>query len=760
MKQDERIVNEDMEALNLGNLNTVEFDLHLPAYGENGSHITWESSDTRYIKRTGRVIQPRDGRGKRVVTLTGTFQYGDVMKTKSYSITVLEANTSFEVSHIYPIVVKGRTNCVISLPGNAIVDTTDHEVLSHTIDWKGQDEVQYELAGTYEVCGVLLHSPIEVKATIHVSDTYEVEHLRQDVILHPLDESGKLSFSSSFYQSQEEMKAYLLSLDDDQMLYNFRYTCGLDVQGAQPMIGWDTLDSNLRGHTTGHYLSALALCYRATKDRRLLEKADYMIHSLRLCQEAFATLPNFHPGYLGGFDESQFDLLEELTRYPKIWAPYYTLHKIFAGVLDCFEILHMEEALTIAKDLGDWTYERLRKVGKPILKKMWGIYIAGEYGGMNESLAKLYTLTNEQRYLETAKMFDNDRLYIPMEQNVDALCGIHVNQHIPQILGVLEIYKGNQEKKYFSIANNFWNLVVKHHIYSNGGIGEGEIFHAPDAIAVMIDDNTAETCATYNMLKLTRELYCYHPDVKYMDYYERAMINHILASRYRSISGANTYFLPLEPGSKKSYEDENNCCHGTGMENHFKYMEAIFFHHEEDVYINLYLNAQLQWHRNVKIEMQCDEQKPEDVQIHIHGDYQGSLYLRIPYWTKDVHIKRNQQSVPAVIQHGYAVLSNIAKDEIIDVHFTCHFFVEETNDDASIVSLHYGPYVLAALSDEQEYIRVSFNEKTLQEQIQRCDETLTFYDTINQLTYRPLYQMQEERYHVYMKKEKENERNH
>lgn len=760
MKQDERIVNEDMEALNLGNLNTVEFDLHLPTYGENGSHITWESSDTRYIKRTGRVIQPRDGRGKRVVTLTGTFQYGEVTKTKSYSITVLEANTSFEVSRIYPIVVEGRCNRVITLPGNAIVDTSDHEVLSHTIDWQGKEEVQYAQAGTYEVCGVLLHSPIEVKAQVHVSDTYEVERLRQTPILHTLDEETILSSGSSFYQAQEEMKAYLLSKDDDQMLYNFRYTCGLDVQGAQPMIGWDTLDSNLRGHTTGHYLSALAVGYRATKDERLLRKAEYMVHSLHLCQEAFAELPNFHPGYLGGFDETQFDLLEELTRYPKIWAPYYTLHKILAGLLDCFEILHIEEALTIAIGLGNWTYERLSQVAKPTLKKMWGIYIAGEYGGMNESLAKLYQITKDVRYLETAKMFDNDRLCVPMAQNVDALCGIHVNQHIPQILGELEIYKGNQEKKYFSIADNFWNLVVKHHIYTNGGIGEGEIFHAPDAIAAMIDDNTAETCATYNMLKLTRELYCYDADVKYMDYYERAMINHILASRYRCIPGANTYFLPLEPGSKKSYEDENSCCHGTGMENHFKYIEAIFFHREEDVYINLFLNAQLQWKEHARIDIDCDEQKPEDVCIQIHGSYQGNVYIRIPYWTNDVHIERNQKPVHVIQKYGYAVLSDIQKNEIIDLHFTCSLFLEATNDDASIISLHYGPYVLAALSDEQEYIRVHLEEETLQEQIQRCDETLTFYDTINHLTYRPLYQMQEDHYHVYMKKEKENEGNH
>jgi DUF1680 family protein len=301
-----------------------------------------------------------------------------------------------------------------------------------------------------------------------------------------------------------------------------------------------------------------------------------MIAELNRVQQAFTANQDIHDGFLSAYSEKQFDLLEKFKPYPEIWAPYYTLHKIFAGLLDSYRIAGIDQALTIADKLGDWVYKRLSKLSHEHLKKMWGMYIAGEFGGMNGSLAELYTYTRKETHLQAAKFFDNDRLFFPMEQKIDALGSLHANQHIPQVIGAMKIFSATKEKKYYTIASFFWHSVVQAHLYTIGGTGEGEMFRQPYKIGTYLSDNTAETCASYNMLKLTKALYAYDPDVTYMDYYERAMFNHILSTTDHEGLGASTYFMPTRPGGQKQFDDENSCCHGTGLENHFKYADAVY----------------------------------------------------------------------------------------------------------------------------------------------------------------------------------------
>ena len=235
---------------------------------------------------------------------------------------------------------------------------------------------------------------------------------------------------------------------------------------------------------------------------------------------------------------------------------------------------------------------------------MWDMYIAGEYGGMNESLARLYNLTEEQRYLDAAKLFDNTTFFDNLAENFDDITTRHANQHIPQIVGAMAEYEASGDTYYYDLAKNFWEMSVGRYAYSIGGVGRGENYRVPYELAGQIDsDKNCETCASYNKLKLTKELAQYDPDnAAYMDYYEQTLINHILASQNPvtsdSMHHGTTYMLPIGPGTQKTYGGDYNsftCCHGTGMENHVKYQEAAYFKSENALYVNLYLPSQLNW---------------------------------------------------------------------------------------------------------------------------------------------------------------------
>ena len=246
---------------------------------------------------------------------------------------------------------------------------------------------------------------------------------------------------SGFYDAQERMRRYLHRMDADQLLYNFRSAAGLPVKDAEPMFGWDAPECLLRGHTTGHFLSALAHCYHSCADERAKEKAEHMIEALRECQEAFPEKQGDRTGILKRLSGGTVRPSGRIYSLPAdLGASYYTLHKLFAGLLDCYELLGNSLALKIAEDLGDWTCRRLSRLPKDQRNRMWSMYIAGEFGGMNEVMARLFQITGEERYLECAAMFDNDRLFAPLLLGKDALGGMHANQHIPQVIGALEMY--------------------------------------------------------------------------------------------------------------------------------------------------------------------------------------------------------------------------------------------------------------------------------------------------------------------------------
>ncbi len=406
-----------------------------------------------------------------------------------------------------------------------------------------------------------------------------------------------------FRRKRDLMLEYARAYPADRILAVFRANAGLDTRGAQPPGGWETSDGNLRGHFGGHFLTLVAQAYADTREAALKTKLDYLVGVLGECQQALADHGSprpSHPGYLAAYPETQFILLESYTTYPTIWAPYYTCHKIMRGLLDAHTLTGNQQALTIAAKMGDWVHSRLSRLPQAQLERMWSIYIAGEYGGMNEVLADLYALTGRAEHLAAARFFDNTALLDACSENRDILDGRHANQHIPQFTGYLRLFDHTGEQEYDAAARNFWGMVVGSRTYSLGGTGQGEMFRARNAIATTLADNNAETCATYNMLKLSRQLFFHTPDAAYMDHYERGLTNHILASRrdVRSTGSPEvTYFVGMGPGVVRAYGNTGTCCGGTGMENHTKYQDSVYFRSADGnaLYVNLYLASTLRW---------------------------------------------------------------------------------------------------------------------------------------------------------------------
>lgn len=565
----------------------------------------------------------------------------------------------------------------------------------------------------------------------------------------------RLHPGSGFYDAQERMRRYLHRMDADQLLYNFRSAAGLPVKDAEPMFGWDAPECLLRGHTTGHFLSALAHCYHSCADETAKEKAEYMIEALRECQEAFPKNKGTGQGFLSGYLEEQFDLLEEYTPYPQIWAPYYTLHKLFAGLLDCYELLGNSLALKIAEDLGDWTCRRLSRLPKDQRNRMWSMYIAGEFGGMNEVMARLFQITGEERYLECAAMFDNDRLFAPLLLGKDALGGMHANQHIPQVIGALEMYMAGAGKRYRTIAERFWNYVVSGHAYAPGGVGESEMFHDRGKIGTLLTEKTQETCASYNMLKLTKGLYQLDPKASYMDYYERTLVNHILAVQEKEETGESTYFWPLAPGTRRIFEPENSCCHGTGMESPFRFRDAIYFQDGDTVYVNLYLPCTLEMpDGRLQIRQTQAEKDPEQIKIQVKGKIR-TLALRKPGWAKeDLEIcVQGNQADPIVDESGYIrIQADFEAGVEINVRFPYHPGLIRTPDKPELAAVQAGPYILAALSEEQEALQVPVDEENVETLLQRAEEGVEYF--LGDIRFIPLYRIDQERYHVYLHTEK------
>jgi DUF1680 family protein len=389
-----------------------------------------------------------------------------------------------------------------------------------------------------------------------------------------------------FMQAMERDLKYMLSLENDRLLHMFRVTAGLP-SSAQPYGGWEKADVELRGHTIGHFLSASALMFAATGDQRIKMKADAMVAGLAECQKALGAT-----GYLSAFPETFFDRVESVRQ---VWAPYYTIHKIMAGLLDMYAYGGNAQALEVVEGMARWVKSRTDKSDHFHMERVLNFT---EQGGMNEVLANLYSITGKAEYLATARRFDERHYTEPLSRSEDKMKGEHVNSFIPNIIGTAREYEMTGDPALYGIAAFFWNQVTGARSFVTGGTSDNEAWETdPFQIYDELGKNSHESCCTYNMLKLTRHLFSWGADAKYADYYERALWNGILPTQNPD-DAMMMYYVPMMPGMFRTFMkpyDSFWCCTGTGMENHAKYGDSIYFHDENGVFVNLFIASELNW---------------------------------------------------------------------------------------------------------------------------------------------------------------------
>ncbi|WP_436534773.1 beta-L-arabinofuranosidase domain-containing protein [Actinoplanes sp. HUAS TT8] len=426
-----------------------------------------------------------------------------------------------------------------------------------------------------------------------------------------------------------------------------------------------------------------------------------------------------HAGFLAAYPETQFIQLEQFVTYPAIWAPYYTCHKIMRGLLDAHTLTGNATALQIVRGMGDWVHSRLSVLPREQLDRMWGLYIAGEYGGMNEVMADLYALTGDEKFLRTARCFDNTALLASCVADTDALDGRHANQHIPQFLGYLRMFENGAERDYRTAARNFFGMVVPHRTYVHGGIGQGEVFRKRDAIAgTIVNTTNAESCAAYNMLKVARTLFLHAPAASLFDYYEKALVNQILGSRRDADSTTNplvTYMVPVGPGVRRDFGNIGTCCGGTGLENHTKYQDSIYFASPRGdvLYVNLYIPSTLEWKaRGLTVAQTGDYPRSESTTLTITGHGRLDLRLRVPSWATAgfaVKINGKDQRVRGCGADGYVSLTRTWRSgDRVEVAFPYRLHVEPALDDPTLQALMNGPIALIAKSSQPDYVSRSW----------------------------------------------------
>lgn len=595
--------------------------------------------------------------------------------------------------------------------------------------------------------------------------------------------------------NRDEALREICSWDVTQQLYNYRDTYGLSTEGYTKSDGWDSPDTKLKGHGSGHYMSAIAQAYAVAtnpEQKAILRKnITRMVNELRECQEktfvynkelkrnweardfapeaelremkgTWAAFDEYkkHPelygyGYINAIPAQHCALIEMYRAYNNsdwVWAPYYSVHKQLAGLIDITTYFDDKEicdkALLIAKDMGLWVWNRMHyrtyvkqdgtqdeRRAKPGNRyEMWDMYIAGEVGGMSESLARLSEMVSnpdeKAKLLEAANCFDAPKFYDPLSKNIDDIRTRHANQHIPMIIGALRSYKSNQKPYYYNLAENFWRLVQGRYMYAMGGVGNGEMFRQPYTQILSMATNGLqegeseaypdinETCCAYNLVKLSKDLNCYNPDnAQYLDYIERTLYNQIIGSlnpdQYQTC-----YQYAVGLNATKPFGNEtpqSTCCGGTGSENHTKYQQSAYFANDNTLWVGLYMPTTLHWkEKGVTIKQDCLWPAQHSAIKITEGEGNFTLKIRVPYWaTQGFSIKVNGKEVAKSYQPStYVELEQkhwkVGDVVEIDMPFSKHieYGADKLSSDVAsldgtplktswVGTLMYGPLVMA-----------------------------------------------------------------
>lgn len=669
--------------------------------------------------------------------------------------------------------------------------------------------------GTYTVTGRVAGTNLQPKAIVTIKNPAKTTTPTAKLDAFDLNKvslkANALGQPTKFVQNRDKFITTLAKTDPNSFLYMFRHAFGQkQPEGAKALGVWDSRDTKLRGHATGHYLTAIAQAYAGTGYDKTLQsnfaqKMDYMVNTLYELSQLSGNpkqpggphvsdprlVPvgpgkkdydsdlsdtairndywNWGKGFISAYPPDQFIMLERGAKYGgqknQVWAPYYTLHKIMAGLTDIYEVSGNKKALEIASNMGDWVYARLSNLPTDTLIKMWNTYIAGEFGGMNESMARLYRITNQPNHLKTAQLFDNIRVFFGdtqhshgLAKNVDLFRGLHANQHIPQVVGSVETYLASNNPEYYKIADNFWYKIVNDYMYSIGGVAgarnpaNAECFIGQPGTLYengFSGGGQNETCATYNMLKLTSGLFMLDQKTEFMDYYERSLYNHILASVAEN-TPANTYHVPLKPGSIKQFGNPNmtgfTCCNGTAIESSTKLQNSIYFKSKDNnaLYVNLFVPSTVEWtERKVTIDQTTNFPNEDQTRLTINGSGKFDVHVRVPSWaTRGFVVKINgkQQKLQAIPGTYVKISRNWKSGDVIELKMPFQFHLDPVMDQQNIASLFYGPILLAAQEPEarKEWRKVTLDAQDISKSIKGDPSKLEF--TIDDVVFKPFYE--------------------
>ena len=511
---------------------------------------------------------------------------------------------------------------------------------------------------------------------------------------------------SPFRHAEELNKAYLLEMSADRLLAPFHREAGLTPK-AGSYTNWE--NSGLDGHIGGHYLSALSLMAASTGDREIESRLDYMLSELKRCQQANGN------GYIGGVPGSKA-VWDEIAS-GKIdaggfslngrWVPLYNIHKTFAGLRDAYLVAGKKEAREMLVAMSDWAIELTAELTDEQMQEM----LRSEHGGLNEVFADVAAITGEEKYLKLAHRFSHLLLLEPLMAGRDVLTGMHANTQIPKVIGFKRIADLEANESWDKAARFFWESVVTNRSVSIGGNSVSEHFnHVEDFSRMVTSIEGPETCNTHNMLRLTRMLYHTDPQPGYIDYYERALYNHILSSQ-NPHTGGLVYFTQMRPGHYRVYSQPHTsmwCCVGSGIENHSKYGEMIYAHTEEALYVNLFIPSRLQWkaqQTEILQENNFPYEESTAITINPRGRKQFTLMLRHPEWAKEgtIRITVNGREYTAEEKEGYlAINRRWRKGDRVVMEMPMRVRTEQLPDHSNYYSFAYGPIVLAATTSEEE----------------------------------------------------------
>jgi DUF1680 family protein len=503
---------------------------------------------------------------------------------------------------------------------------------------------------------------------------------------------SSVRLASGIFKAQEEINTrYLDSLVVDRLLYSFHATAGISSR-ATPYAGWEAPTCQLRGHFNGgHFLSAVALASAASGNADLKAKGDQVVAGLALCQKKIGT------GYLSAFPP---DLFEHLAEGKQVWAPFYTCHKIMAGLLDMYVLTGNTDALETAEGMARWVGDFFWPIGTEQRQRM----LRDEYGGMNEVLVNLARVTKKDRYLETAHLFEQPSFLEPLAARGDELQGLHANTHVPKIIGAARMYEVTGDSRYRQIAEYFLDEVLSARSYVIGNTSVEEFWKTPPGhLQGTLQWKNAECCVAYNLMKLERMVFGWTGDARWMDAYERALFNCRLGTQNEK--GLKQYFFPLAAGYWRAYntpEESFLCCTGTGAEEFSKLADTIYFHRGADVYINQFLASTLDWKEEgfaLEQQTQFPREQVTRLTVRVSRPATRTIHIRIPGWTTDdAEIKINGRSLEAVADPGsYLAIRRTWQDgDTLNIHLPMHLWTEPLPGDESVSAALYGPLALAA----------------------------------------------------------------